>query len=90
MEDLVQLANERVVHLSCLLEGMVKFIVDQPEQVKINILDSEECPTLQLSVAPEDVRFLIGKQGRTARAMRVVLSAAGMKLKQRVSLDILE
>lgn len=73
-----------------LVEQIVKAIVDHPEKVKVNQLDGERSSILELRVAPEDMGKVIGKQGRNAQAIRVVLAAAGMKLKKRVNLEIIE
>jgi len=73
-----------------LVEQMVKAIVDHPEKVKVTQLDGERSSILELRVAPEDMGKVIGKQGRNAQAIRVVLAAAGMKLKKRVNLEIIE
>jgi predicted RNA-binding protein YlqC (UPF0109 family) len=64
--------------------------VDQPEKVVVNQVEGEQGTVLELEVAPEDLGKVIGKQGRTARAIRMILNAAGMKLKRRYSLDIKE
>ena len=53
-------------------------------------LDGEQTTILELKVAPEDLGKVIGKQGRTARAIRIILGAAGMKLKRRYNLEIIE
>jgi predicted RNA-binding protein YlqC (UPF0109 family) len=69
---------------------IVKALVDNPEQVKVSQLDGEQSSIIELTVAPEDMGKVIGKQGRNAQAIRIILGAAGMKLKKRVSLEILE
>jgi len=73
-----------------LVELIVKSLVDNPDKVKVTLLDGEQSSIIELTVAPEDMGRVIGKQGRNAQAIRVVLGAAGMKLKKRVSLEILE
>jgi predicted RNA-binding protein YlqC (UPF0109 family) len=73
-----------------LVELIVKSLVDNPDKVKVTKLDGEQSSIIELTVAPEDMGKVIGKQGRNAQAIRVVLGAAGMKLKKRVNLDILE
>jgi predicted RNA-binding protein YlqC (UPF0109 family) len=65
-------------------------LVDSPESVKVEALDDGEGTLLRLRVAPTDVGKVIGKQGRTARSIRTILSAASMKLKRRFALDIVE
>jgi len=69
---------------------IVKALVDNPEQVRVSQLDGEQSSIIELTVAPEDMGKVIGKQGRNAQAIRIILGAAGMKLKKRVSLEILE
>jgi predicted RNA-binding protein YlqC (UPF0109 family) len=73
-----------------LVEMIVKALVDNPEQVRVSQLDGEQSSIIELTVAPEDMGKVIGKQGRNAQAIRIILGAAGMKLKKRVSLEILE
>ncbi len=73
-----------------LVELIAQALVDQPEKVIVSQVDSEQNTTLELKVAPEDLGKVIGKQGRTARAIRIILGAAGMKLKRRYNLEIIE
>jgi len=73
-----------------LVELIVKSLVDNPDQVKVTQLDGEQSSIIELTVAPEDMGKVIGKQGRNAQAIRVIIGAAGMKLKKRVNLEILE
>jgi len=73
-----------------LVELIVKSLVDNPDKVKVTQLDGEQSSIIELTVAPEDMGKVIGKQGRNAQAIRVILGAAGMKLKKRVNLEILE
>jgi predicted RNA-binding protein YlqC (UPF0109 family) len=73
-----------------LVELIVKSLVDNPDKVKVTQLDGEQSSIIELTVAPEDMGKVIGKQGRNAQAIRVVIAAAGMKLKKRVNLEILE
>lgn len=73
-----------------LVEMIVKALVDNPEKVKVSQLDGEQSSIIELTVAPEDMGKVIGKQGRNAQAIRIILGAAGMKLKKRVNLEILE
>jgi uncharacterized protein len=78
--------------LKVLIEEIAKALVDDPSQVSVQVVDDDEGEgtLLELRVAPTDVGKVIGKQGRTARSMRTLLSAAGMKLHKRYSLDIVE
>ena len=72
------------------IEAIVKALVDFPDDVVVNEIDGDATVVLELRVAPQDLGKVIGKQGRTARAMRTILRAAGMKLKKRFVLEILE
>jgi uncharacterized protein len=65
-------------------------LVDSPESVTVEAIDDGEGTLLRLKVAATDVGKVIGKQGRTARSIRTILSAASMKLKHRFALDIVE
>ena len=73
-----------------LVEMIAKALVDNPEQVAVRSIDGEQSTVLELKVAPTDLGKVIGKQGRTARSIRTILGAAGMKLKKRYTLEILE
>lgn len=73
-----------------LVELMAKALVDSPEQVKVAEIEGEKTSVIELSVAKEDLGKVIGKQGRTARAMRTILSAASTKVKKRAVLEIIE
>lgn len=73
-----------------LIEIIVKSLVDQPDEVRINIIKGEKTSVIELSVAKDDLGKVIGKQGRTAKAIRTLLTAASTKLKQRAVLEILE
>ncbi|OFW16566.1 MAG: RNA-binding protein [Acidobacteria bacterium RIFCSPLOWO2_02_FULL_59_13] len=73
-----------------LVEMIAKALVDNPEQVAVRSIDGEQSTVLELKVAPTDLGKVIGKQGRTARSIRTILGAAGMKLKRRYTLEILE
>jgi predicted RNA-binding protein YlqC (UPF0109 family) len=76
--------------VSEVIEIIVKALVDFPDEVAVKQIDGESTIVLELRVAPQDLGKVIGKQGRTARAMRTILRAAGMKLKKRFVLEILE
>ena len=73
-----------------LIEQIAKALVDSPDQVTVNVIEGEQTIVLELRVAQTDLGKVIGKQGRTARSIRTILSAAGMKLKKRFTLEILE
>jgi len=69
---------------------IAKALVDNPEQVNVREVIGEQTTVLELRVAQSDLGKIIGKQGRTARAIRTLLGAAGMKLRKRFVLEILE
>ncbi|NOZ68580.1 MAG: KH domain-containing protein [Deferribacteres bacterium] len=73
-----------------LIELMAKSLVDKPEEVVVTEVDGERTTVFELRVATSDLGKVIGKQGKTARAMRTILSAAGTKLGKRCVLEILE
>lgn len=73
-----------------LIEQMVKCLVDKPEDVAVSEVGGERTTVFELRVASSDLGKVIGKQGKTARAMRTILSAAGTKLGKRCVLEILE
>jgi predicted RNA-binding protein YlqC (UPF0109 family) len=73
-----------------LVENIAKSLVDIPEEVSVREVAGEQATLLELRVAPSDLGKVIGKQGRTARSIRTLLGAAGMKLNRRFTLDILE
>ncbi len=73
-----------------LIEAIAKALVDNPEQVVVRAVEGEQVTVLELRVHPSDLGKVIGKQGRTARSVRTILNAAGMKLKKRFTLEILE
>lgn len=73
-----------------LLIAMAKSLVDQPDQVTVNELHSEQAFIFELQVAKEDVGKVIGRGGKTAMALRSILEAASGKYKKRVILEILE
>jgi len=73
-----------------LIEYIAKLLVDNPEEVSVTELEGEQTTVIELKVAKEDMGKIIGKQGRTARAMRTILGAASAKMKKRSVLEILE
>jgi uncharacterized protein len=73
-----------------LVEYMAKALVDNPEEVAVTEIEGEQSSVIELRVSREDLGKVIGKQGRTARAMRTILSAASTKLRKRAVLDIIE
>ncbi|MBE9574823.1 MAG: KH domain-containing protein [Proteobacteria bacterium] len=73
-----------------LIEYIAKVLVDNPDEVKVTELEGKQTSVIELRVAKEDLGKVIGKQGRTARAMRTILGAASAKMKKRSVLEILE
>ena len=73
-----------------LVEMVAKALVDYPEEVHVMEVEGEQTIVLELRVAQSDLGKVIGKQGRTARAIRTILGASGMKLRKRFVLEILE
>ncbi len=73
-----------------LVETMAKALVDNPSEVAVAEVDGEKTTVFELRVATSDLGKVIGKQGKTARAMRTILSAAGTKIGKRCVLEILE
>jgi predicted RNA-binding protein YlqC (UPF0109 family) len=73
-----------------LVELIAKALVDKPENVQVSQLNGEQTSIIELKVAQEDIGKIIGKQGRTAQAIRVILGAAGMKVKKRFNLEIID
>ncbi len=72
------------------VEFIAKSVVDDPEQVQVVEMAGERTAVIELRVAPEDLGKVIGRQGRTAKAIRSILSAVAAKAKKRVVLEILE
>ena len=73
-----------------LIAYIAKALVDKPEEVGVSEIEGEQTSVIELKVAKEDLGKVIGKQGRTARAMRTILSAASTKIKKRSVLEIIE
>ena len=73
-----------------LVTYIAKSLVDQPEKVEVRDIAGEQTAVLELKVAPEDLGKIIGKQGKTAKAIRTILSAAAAKMRKRAVLEILE
>ena len=73
-----------------LIEKMAKALVDRPEDVVVTEVEGERTTVFELRVAQSDLGKVIGKQGKTARAMRTILSASGTKVGKRCVLEILE
>ena len=73
-----------------LINYLAQALVDHPEQVSVNEIEGNQTTVLELKVAKEDIGQVIGKQGRTARAMRTILNAASAKIKKHSVLEIVE
>jgi predicted RNA-binding protein YlqC (UPF0109 family) len=73
-----------------LIEYIAKLLVDNPEEVNVTELEGEQTTVIELKVAKEDLGKVIGKQGRTAQAIRTILSAASKKINKRVVLELIE
>jgi hypothetical protein len=73
-----------------LIDYIARALVDNPEMVQVSEVEGNQTSVLELKVAKEDLGKVIVKQGRTARAMRTILSAASAKIKKRTVLEIIE
>ena len=73
-----------------LLELIARSLVDHPDDVDVTEIDDDQKTVLELKVAPDDLGKVIGKQGRTARSIRTILSSAGTKLSKRIVFEIIE
>jgi predicted RNA-binding protein YlqC (UPF0109 family) len=73
-----------------LVETIAKALVDHPEEVRVKSGEGAQVTVLELQVHPQDLGKVIGRQGRTAKAIRTVLGAAGIKARKRYTLEILE
>ena len=73
-----------------LISYIAQALVDHPEEVSVTEVEGNQTSVLELKVAKEDLGKVIGKQGRTARAMRTILGAASAKMKKRTVLEIIE
>lgn len=84
------MTSEQGGDMRALVEQIARALVDEPEQVSVQAVDGDQATVLELRVAPNDLGKVIGKQGRTARSIRTLLGAAGMKLHKRFTLEIVE
>ena len=73
-----------------LVEAIVKTLVDNPDQVQVRAIEGEQVTVFELRVHKSDLGQVIGRQGRTAKAIRTILNAVGMKLRKRFTLEILD
>lgn len=76
--------------MKMLLEHIAMALVDDPEKVSVNQIERERLIVLELTVAPDDMGKVIGKQGRIAKAIRTVVSAAAVKENKRVVVEIVQ
>src|SRR6185295_7289070 len=83
-------SGKKLSELAKMIEYMAKMLVDLPDQVEVNEIAGENTTVIELKVAKEDLGKIIGKQGRTARAVRTVLNGASTKLRKRTVLEIIE
>jgi predicted RNA-binding protein YlqC (UPF0109 family) len=81
---------KKLGELAKMIEYMGRMLVDLPDQVSVNEITGENTTVIELKVAKEDIGKIIGKQGRTARAIRTVLNGASTKLRKRTVLEIIE
>jgi hypothetical protein len=88
--DLVFFSYGGGVVMKALVEQMAKALVDNPDAVSVSEAEGERTSVIELSVAKEDLGKVIGKQGRTAKAMRTILTAASTRLHKRCVLEIIE
>ena len=84
------MTSEQGGDMRALVEQIARALVDEPEQVSVQTVEGDQATVLELRVAPNDLGKVIGKQGRTARSIRTLLGAAGMKLHKRFTLEIVE
>ncbi len=88
------MAEQKISHPTgdarALVEQVAKTLVDEPDAVSVSQVEEGSETVLELTVAPNDLGKVIGKQGRTARAMRTLLNASGLRLHKRFELEILE
>ena len=82
--------GDGMVDAKDLLELMAKALVDKPDTVKVDEVPEGDATVLELHVDPEDVGKIIGKQGRTVRALRTILDAAGQKFEKRYEVEVIE
>jgi predicted RNA-binding protein YlqC (UPF0109 family) len=82
--------EKKLGELAKMIEYMARMLVDLPDQVSVNEIEGENTTVIELKVAKEDLGKIIGKQGRTARAVRTILNGASTKLRKRTVLEIIE
>lgn len=72
-----------------LVENLAKALVDQPEKVVVNLIEKDKATLIELSVAPEDMGKVIGRQGRIAKAIRALVKVAATRQKKKVIVEII-
>jgi predicted RNA-binding protein YlqC (UPF0109 family) len=82
--------GQKSMDMKELISYIAKALVDHPEAVEVSEVAGEQTSVIELKVAKDDLGKVIGKQGRTARAMRTILSAASTKVRKRSMLEIIE
>jgi predicted RNA-binding protein YlqC (UPF0109 family) len=90
MTELAGATQSSAADMTQLIAEIAKALVDSPDNVKVEAITEQDTTILRLHVAQSDVGKIIGKQGRTARSLRTILSAASMKVHHRYSLDIID
>lgn len=86
----VHAPNNGTAQMKELVSEIAKALVDLPEEVDVREVEGEQSTILELKVAQSDLGKVIGKQGRTARSIRTIVGAVGVKLNRRYTLEILE
>lgn len=84
------MSEDRTAIMKELIDYIARSLVDMPDQVEIREVTDDQATVLELRVAREDIGKIIGKQGRTARAIRAILAAASIRANKRVVLEIME
>ena len=82
--------NTIAMQMNELITQIARSLVDNPQDVRVNAIDGDHTTVLELYVAKEDIGKVIGKQGRTAQAMRTLIAAVSAKFKKRTVLEIVE
>jgi predicted RNA-binding protein YlqC (UPF0109 family) len=82
--------NPLLTQMNQLLTQIAQSLVDRPQDVRVNAIEGDHTTVLELCVAKEDIGKVIGRQGRTAQAMRTLIGAVSAKIKRRTVLEIVE
>jgi len=90
MGSLVLIGAEREKDMKDLIKYIAQTLVDHPEEVQVNEIEGSQTSVIELKVAKEDLGKIIGRQGRTANAIRSILNAASAKARKRTTLEIIE